>query len=212
MDHERLTNLVEMAHEAEAFERELGVAAVVHAGGASDARGRGAGAAGRSRRRVRAVGALALLFLFVAGIGLVVGGSRLWSGPTPRPSAKAAPRSGHQDMLIALYRADEPADGAGKPEQCPECWCVQRWKPEWRDVCDVSVVRGDELIDASIRRACVTRPSRVVVIGLSGPAEALPKSDEQARDVALCILDRQGESGPVCVASGVDVRVETWKR
>ncbi len=211
MEQDRLNDLVEMAHEAELFERELETPVLQHGAAARDQAG-----GVRSRRRVRLVGVLALLAVMALGVGVVVLSAKLGGAPARGPmgpkGASVAARSGHQDMLIALYRADEPSDASGKPEQCPECWCVQRWKPEWRNVCDAAVVRGEELIDASIERACVNKPSRVVVIGLSGPAEALPKSDEQAREVALCILDAQAESGPVCVASGVDVRVETWKR
>lgn len=215
MDDKQLTTLLTMAREAEALEHEL-------AREGEDAQaGREVPSSGRRRSRVRtrAVGGVAMLVVFLAAIGAVVlarslAGKPGMSDPTRQArSGLVDPKSLTQHMLIALYRADD--DKASPGATCPECWCVKRWKPELKNGKDLASVGGDELIGASIERSCVGDPARMVVIGLSGPADALPKSDDQARDVAMCILDKTGDGAvqPVgCLASSVDVRVETWKR
>lgn len=215
MDDKHLTTLVEMASESESFERVLLTGAGTGAG-TDVGMGREAPMRGRRRSRLgtRLVGGVALLgmgAMVVAAVNLggAIFGLQSPARSTPRAAGPTLPE--HQNMLIALYRADE-AGGQEPAGKCPECWCVQRWKPEWGVGRDLGSVRDDELIGASMERACVASPASMVVIGLSGPAESLPASDEQAREVAMCILDQAEPSGAGCLASNVDVRVETWKR
>jgi len=133
-----------------------------------------------------------------------------------RPLAGPA-GSTHQNMLIALYRAED-----GRDTVCPDCWCVQRWQPHWEAEVDVRRVADLDMLGESIERACVADPSRIVVIGLSGPADALPASDDQAREVALCLLDGAPDgavdapahalTSPGCIASSIEYRIHTWNR
>lgn len=116
-------------------------------------------------------------------------------------------------MFIALYGGDESSNTAS-----PDCWCLQRWTPE-QSAAVIAEMSNEDVIAASMERACVTTPSRVVVIGLSGPREDLPRSDDDARTLAKCLLDEHasrdagdaGSSGAAfCLASTVDLRVQRW--
>lgn len=225
MDDDRLQSLLRMSREAEALDRDLR-GTTLH-----DAHARGAAL---RPRRVRLVGALTACLLVLGASAVVVmvnarinGGSG-GSGVAPPRVAKVGPdakspgikvlpgtKSGpgtesgpgaNRNMMIAMYRPDD-----GHVATCPECWCVERWDADFGR--DLSAVGDEELIGASIERSCVKTPARMVVIGLSGPADSLPSSDAQAREVAMCILDKSDAGAPVgCVASNVDVRVKTWNR
>jgi|GEM_PF-6124484 len=111
----------------------------------------------------------------------------------------------HATMLIALFAGDESSNAT-----TPECWCLQRIAPTAGG--DVVTMAPEELLAASMEQACVTSPTQVVVIGLSGPREHLPASDDEARTLARCLLgdEEHVSGGDVCLASTVDMRVQRW--
>lgn len=254
MNDDRINSLLNMAREAELFERDL------EGTGASNVLGpdlRLTGARPPLLRRpwVR-VGALAAAVALIAAVGPALwhGGtsagnarsSPVASGPsasdiapadgvkgrvgqaatpiaatatTPKDARPATPSDDDREqVLIALYRT---ADGQGTT--CPQCWCVQRWTPEMASAQQLKSIAEAELIASSLSRTCVPEPVRMIVVGLSGPSALLPSTDEQARSLALCIAESNGQSTGMpgrpagapsvtgsCVENGIAVRLATW--
>jgi hypothetical protein len=208
MNDHKAQHLLEMTREADALERDLlGDPLAVIASGASPT-------SSRSHWWRHAAVAAGVAACFVVGTlawrqtrhpGMITTIASI-------PRQFVAPVADRATMFIALYGGDESSNTAS-----PECWCLQRWTPEQSAVA-VAEMSNQDLIAASMERACVTTPSRVVVIGLSGPREDLPRSDEDARTLAKCLLDdRAGvdsnasSSGAAfCLASSVDLRVQRW--
>ena len=124
------------------------------------------------------------------------------------------------NMILAYYQDNDVGGG----QACNPCQCLQWWNNDWGDGRAVQDVRPGELLSESLQHACMTSPDKVIVIGLSGPPEALPANDQQAREAMLCILTRQVEqacSNPdtspapgesFCLPASVAVRVQTWGR
>ena len=115
-------------------------------------------------------------------------------------------------VVVALYRSD-----SSPTERCPECWCVARWSANWGEGRSVNELQDHELVDDSMMHACVTDPKRVVVLGLSGPASSMPKNDQQALDLSLCLMGLQGSASPQasvenpnCTPVGLDYCLTTW--
>ena len=115
-------------------------------------------------------------------------------------------------VVVALYRSD-----SSPTERCPECWCVARWSADWGEGRSVNELQDHELVDDSMMHACVTDPKRVVVLGLSGPASSMPKTDQQALDLSLCLMGLQGSASPQarvddpnCMPKGLDYCLTTW--
>lgn len=115
-------------------------------------------------------------------------------------------------VVVALYRTD-----SSPTERCPECWCVARWSADWGEGRSVNELQDHELVDDSMMHACVTDPKRVVVLGLSGPASSMPKNDQQALDLSLCLMGLQGSASPQasvenpnCTPVGLDYCLTTW--
>ena len=115
-------------------------------------------------------------------------------------------------VVVALYRSD-----SSPTERCPECWCVARWSANWGEGRSVNELQDHELVDDSMMHACVTDPKRVVVLGLSGPASSMPKNDQQALDMSLCLMGLQGSASPQasvenpnCTPVGLDYCLTTW--
>ena len=115
-------------------------------------------------------------------------------------------------VVVALYRSD-----SSPTERCPECWCVARWSADWGEGRSVNELQDHELVDDSMMHACVTDPKRVVVLGLSGPASSMPKNDQQALDLSLCLMGLQGSASPQasvenpnCTPVGLDYCLTTW--
>ena len=113
-------------------------------------------------------------------------------------------------VVVALYRSDSSPT-------CPECWCVARWSADWGEGRSVNELQDHELVDDSMMHACVTDPKRVVVLGLSGPASAMPKNDQQALDMSLCLMGLQGSASPQgrvenpnCTPVGLDYCMTAW--
>lgn len=207
MNERDAQRLLEMAHEAERLERDLS-GAMGDASPLLEGRGRGV-LRGSSTRWGYWRAAIAACAAFV----LVFGASWLQRSMSKgtvttiasRGGHKAKPAADHATMLIALFAGDEQSNAAE-----PECWCLQRFAPVSGG--DVASMAPEELIAASMERACVTSPRQVVVIGLSGPREHLPASDDEARSLAKCLLGDGASvgSGDVCLASSVDLRVQRW--
>ncbi len=125
------------------------------------------------------------------------------------PEVKTIP---NVQVVIALYRSD-----SSPTERCPECWCVARWSADWGEGRSVNELQDHELVDDSMMHACVTDPKRVVVLGLSGPASSMPKTDQQALDMSLCLMGLQGSASPQasvenpnCTPVGLDYCLTTW--
>jgi hypothetical protein len=229
MSDDTLANLLRMAREAEDLERQIAgdIAPADRAHPGVDR------SAIRPRAHRRLVGAGVVACLLGLGVLVTIVGSnfsghavlgRKSTSPTksiPSTNAEATPTqvATHtpiasppaSTMFIALYRADTSPGEEPDLESCPKCWCLARWTSDQGP--RLASLTDDELISSSISRACVPSPSQMVVIGLTGPAESMPTSDDQAFEVAMCLLDgdRPSES-PSCLASSVDVRLETWNR
>lgn len=139
-----------------------------------------------------------------------------------KTTAPAVCEEPNVNMVVALFRDDDtPSD------ECPACWCVTQWSADWGTGRDITKVQGAELLAASKDRQCVARPQQVIVVGLSGPASAMPASDDLARQLALCIAEKHDEPAaqvsnttgykpaaaqPSCLPIGVDYRLATWTR
>ncbi len=116
------------------------------------------------------------------------------------------------NMVVALYRSDKRTN-----ERCAECWCVARWDADWGDGRTVNELEHDELVSGSVARSCVGDPQRVVVIGLSGPASAMPRTDQQALDLSLCLMGEvdhtpSASTLTACVPKGLDYCMADWNR
>ena len=209
MNDRKAQHLLELTREADALERDLlGKPLAVIAPGASPTR----------TRRLwwrRAAIAAGVAACFVVGTlawrQTRHPGTITTIAAIPRHSV--APVADQATMFIALYGGDESSNTAS-----PDCWCLQRWTPE-QSAAVIAEMSNQDVIAASMERACVTTPSRVVVIGLSGPREDLPRSDEDARTLAKCLLDGDAAteasaassgSAAFCLASTVDLRVQRW--
>lgn len=133
-------------------------------------------------------------------------------------SVEAANVRTERDILLAVY---EPADPGQSPVVLDSC--LQVWEPSWtaeRDVADAPVAA---LVGESLDHACLDRPGRVTIVGLTGPADRLPQTQSQAMDLVACMLDRGADPahqcGPddlrlssaaaQCVPDAVSVRVQT---
>lgn len=119
-------------------------------------------------------------------------------------------------QVVALFRGDADAEG-----RCPDCWCVAQWSPNWGEGRGTNDLHEDELVQASLNHACVTDPQRVVIVGLTGPATAMPKSEAEALEMSLCLLKKQSAQFPVsivdntsayCLPAGVDYCMTTWDK
>ena len=134
--------------------------------------------------------------------------------PQPSGAPPSAPPIVHQ--VVALYRGDVDVEG-----RCPDCWCVAQWSPSWGEGRGANDLHEDELVQASLKHACVTDPQRVVIVGLTGPANAMPKTDAEALEMSLCLLKKQSTQFPVslvdntsayCIPTGVDYCMTTWDK
>lgn len=110
-------------------------------------------------------------------------------------------------MVIALYRAE-----SGPQVRCPECWCVAQWPANWGDGRTVNELQDQELIADSMNRSCVIDARRIVVVGLSGPADSMPKNDQQALELSLCLIGEGATAGPLCVPSSLDYCMASWSK
>ncbi len=131
--------------------------------------------------------------------------SRLLKMASPVPHGVGT--QSHGDLVVAIYRGEH-----SRGDECGECWCVRRWSPQWGAERNVNELEESELVDDSIVRSCVGDPSRVIVIGLSGPEDALPKTDDQALQLSLCLIGQSPSTATTCVPSGLDYCMAAWSR
>ncbi len=220
LDERHLTALLLMSREADDLEHDLASAVPTALHGAHSGSRGPARHLHRARRPLLAAATLVLLASLATVLSVRPGVPRQGNTDVARNRSRGPETtSTHQNMLIALYRAED-----GRDAVCPDCWCVQRWEPRWDTAVDVRRAPDFDMLGESIERSCVADPARIVVIGLSGPAESLPASDDQAREIALCLLEGApdgvngaGESvlhasSTGCIASTVEYRIQTWNR
>jgi hypothetical protein len=95
--------------------------------------------------------------------------------------------------------------------------CV-RWSCADFDGRSLNELKENELRTAGLAMLCQERPSRLVVVAMQGPKQAMPTSDSHATHLARCIMAAPAcDSGSIsmrdcnggsCVGSDVQVRVE----
>lgn len=215
MNQNSVENLLQMAAQAESLERDWDGSPPSNVPSASPPRH-------RPHRHRRLAGAIATLGAIGAGLAIAllapVIHRALWPARpaaqpgTPDAATTAVNAAGAPStMLVALYRAATDAASTTSPtfESCPKCWCLARWTPQQ----NTAALADHELVSASFGKACVPEPAEVIVIGLSGPANALPTSDDQALSLAMCVLDTQASRSPTqCIDDEVEVRIASWKK
>lgn len=132
---------------------------------------------------------------------------------------EASQRPENKDVLLAVY---EPA-AAESPARAFDDSCLQVWTPAWAGQRNIADAREAELVGESLDHACLDRPGRVTIVGLSGPVDELPQTQAQAHELVACMM--LGRSDPThacgtddwslrsaatqCVPDNVAVRVET---
>jgi len=213
LTNREVERLLRQAAEVRQFERDLGLA--------DDAP-----IALRPRRpwRLLAPLAVAALLAFAASVWFLNFSDRASEKETapgmpgivsPRPTTAdgAAPES-PVNMVVALYRGDTRPG-----ERCADCWCVARWDADWGEGRTVAELEHEELVSDSVAHSCVGEPRRVVVIGLSGPASAMPRTDQQAFDLSLCLMGEApptqtsgGDASISCIPKGLDYCMADWSR
>jgi hypothetical protein len=113
----------------------------------------------------------------------------------------------HGDLVVAIYRGEH-----ARGDDCGECWCVRRWVPKWGAERHVNELEESELIDDSMVRSCVGDPRRVIVIGLSGPIDHLPKTDDQALELSLCLIGQAASDSSSCISGQLEYCMTSWSR
>lgn len=146
-----------------------------------------------------------------------------WSPPLPVPGPRLAgggaalePRGSTQGMtpvassavdpwvVLAIYRG---WDG--------ECRCLHVERPPLVAQKPLEAIRPSELLAMGLESACAATVERLIVLGISGPAEELPTTKDEAEVVAAC-LDAAGSEDPSlmarqaesCLPAGVTVVAE----
>jgi hypothetical protein len=136
-------------------------------------------------------------------------------GPTPPlatsagpPTVMPAPTKGEPAMLLALFRG---ADSA--------CECVV-WREAHFGGRAIGDVAPSELVEAVLKDPCAaSRGDLLLVVGLQGPREHLPPTQEAARVLANCLAtgtDHCGEDvgcngagAASCIPAGVSIATGT---
>ncbi|HZW07457.1 MAG TPA: hypothetical protein VFF65_10060 [Phycisphaerales bacterium] len=164
LSDDRLQQLLRDAHALESFERGGGTPAVKT----------------RSRRVWWAVKAAAVLA--VAGAVVLVVGNRPAPSPpadsivsTVKPPVAPVPAENVASLLLAVYQDD---DGTLS--------CVN-WSSDALKGRAIASMTADELTRMGLALACDPQAARILVVGLEGPAAALPSSDARAQVVAECL-------------------------
>jgi hypothetical protein len=144
--------------------------------------------------------------------GLFAWGVSRWSSPAPAPTppgpiavgprapspAKIDPPAPSADGSVVLAIA-QSAEG--------EVECVRWTDHEFTNGRRLDQIDPSELRDVGLALSCRAAPHRLLVVGLQGPANQLPRSDDQALQMARCMLAsgacRDSTFSPVqCAASG----------
>ena len=197
LSDKRLENLLRDAHAIETFERDGGThlkakPVVVR------------------RKTVRWAFYAAAAVLLFAGLQIAI---NAFSAPPKQTSHAAKPADAHtplppkSSLLLAVYQND-----AGKLS------CVN-WSAEALNGRTISSFSTDELTRMGLALACDPSAARILVVGLEGPAAALPTSDARAQAVAQCLssttpcgsgtFNSQTCASAGCLDHEVTVRVES---
>lgn len=214
MNEAHLCNLVAHAAAAERFEHDLACASTLAGAGAPlisrAAEPAAGGAFSRFAHCTQRLAAAVIIGVGLAATAGILATSNFTHEDLPQHAAVPF-ASASETMLIALYRGSD-----GKAQQCPECWCVQRWTPKSMGPHEFAQLAHDKLIKASMSRSCVDDVEKLIVVALSGPRGTLPNSDQSARELALCLTEgtssESNAASPGCVGSAVTVRIAQWSR
>lgn len=139
--------------------------------------------------------------------------AQLTPGPSvhkdqPQTSQSAADAAASGSVILAIY---EDAGGVVR--------CV-RWREHDFGQRDLSKIRPGELAAATYGSQCVVGPHRLIAVGLSGPRDQLPLTDEGVQAMAQCIIGGQTSACDIepasysnasisCLPRGLKVVVET---
>lgn len=153
-----------------------------------------------------------------------LGGSTIADLPLPKGSnqhlpsphiADASPAADpHASVLLTIVEGSDPATGL----PCASCRTVDLVATDGKEQTLLAHAEPVVIQDA-MNRTCSPSARRVVVVGLSGPTKALPKTEAQATQLAQCIMTAPGASSPggdadvissaasACMPESVSVRV-----
>lgn len=144
--------------------------------------------------------------------GLVAWGVSRWSSPPPAPTPPGPIAVGPKALSPATIDPPAPsADGsvvlAIAQSAEGEVECVRWTDHEFTNGRRLDQIDPSELRDVGLALSCRAAPHRLLVVGLQGPANQLPRSDDQALQMARCMLAsgacRDSTFSPVqCAASG----------
>jgi hypothetical protein len=207
LSDKRLENLLRDAHALEAFER---VGAPPGSAKPWPNTARPGGGEPRYRGLLAAAAVLALIVTPVVLYKGLTGGTakqtpvvvgtpdKAPDHPTPPPTSS---------LLLAVYQND-----AGKFS------CVN-WSADALKGRAIASLTADELTRLGLTLACDPGAARILVVGLEGPAAALPTSDDRAKAVAQCLsttppcasgtFDPQTCASAGCLDNQVTVRIES---
>jgi hypothetical protein len=99
-------------------------------------------------------------------------------------------------VLLTIVEGSDPVTGL----PCASCRTVDLVATDGREQ-RLLAHAGPEVIQAAMNRTCSPSARRVVVVGLSGPAKALPATEAQATQLAQCIMAAPGAGSPAGDAS-----------
>jgi hypothetical protein len=172
LNNDRLQQLLRDAHALESFER-----------------GETASRSAPRRRSTRWVIAVAALIALYVGVQLTLDIAATpkqpvkMTGAKPKSSDPVAPPTA--SLLLAVYQNDSG-----------HLSCVN-WSADALKGRAMSSLTAEELTRLGLALACDPQAARILVVGLEGPAAALPSSDDRAKLVGQCL-----STSPPC-ASGV---------
>ncbi|MCC6322196.1 MAG: hypothetical protein IT438_12255 [Phycisphaerales bacterium] len=144
--------------------------------------------------------------------------------PTDRPAV--APPRAVQYHIARNTRSEGRADANGSvvlaiyEDAGGVVRCV-RWREHDFGGRDISAVRPGELAAVTYGSQCVVGPHRLIAVGLSGPRDQLPTTEERAQAMAQCIIGGNNPTGCdiepsaassstlSCLPNGLKVMVET---
>lgn len=205
LSDDQLEQLLRDAHAVEAFHRGDDVPAPKTVRPWSNASAAGP----RYRWLALAAAALALIAIPVAiystrSSGTIAPRQTTIATPDRQTAPDAVPTS---SLVLAVYQND-----AGKLS------CVN-WSAEAFHGRTLASLTSEELTRVGLSLSCDPTAARVLVVGMQGPASALPTTDDHARAVAQCLSTSapctSGSFNPTtCASSGclsqqVQVRIES---
>lgn len=225
MNEKEIQQLLKISRDFEQFDRDCELGSVTRGDSSSNLLTSLAVARAKSAARMRWASVAIAACIVIAAIAkmqsatppIVAPVAEIIVAETPEHSTgvqlvQATPVVPDVQLVIALYRND-----SSPSERCPECWCVAQWSANWGEGRSINELQDHELVDDSMMHSCVTDPKRIVVLGLSGPASSMPKTEQQALDMSLCLMGLQENASPQaiaanpnCTPSGLEYCMTTW--